>query len=179
MSVVDTSQVAYRRAQGYAQPGLPEGYWLGSVTMEGDASGGTITGSLIFSEATPALNSRIYSLEQFALFTLNEDADREINLFTDNLGHDGPAALTNRWTLSTLGEAAGTNSALRPESATLLPLFLGSMRIVGIVTRIGVLLSNPGAARDYRFEAQGYWWGARAVLVDGGVKRPPNGLYPA
>ncbi len=179
MSVVATSPVAYRRSSGYADPRYPEGHWLGSVTVSGDASGGTITASIVFSEAIAQLDSRIYSLEQFTAFSSTESSTRAASFFTDNLGLDGPAALTNRFTGTISPHVTPDTTSLSPRDMTNLPLFLGSMRVRSILTRLGMSLVNPGVGEDYRLEAQGYWWGARSVLVDGGPQRPPTGLYRA
>lgn len=135
--------------------------------------------NLIFSEATPAVNSRIFSLEQLALLSVGDTTGRNWTMFTDNLGLDGPAALTNRTNLETVANTVAVNVALDAKALVFLPLFLGSMRVPLIQTRLGVTSLNPGAGIDYRFEAQGYWWGSRSVLADGGPQRPPTGLYKA
>lgn len=178
MAISADSQVAFRRFSGFLDPRFPEGYWLGSVTLSGDASGGQATANLIFSEATqPALDSRMYSLEQLSFFRDN-NSDIDAGIFTDNLGLDGPAALTNNYHIE--GATAGTLARSPVRTATLppFPIWLGSMRVTGVQTRLALAMLNVNGT-DLRFEAQGYWWGPRSILVDGGPQRPPTGLYKA
>jgi len=58
----------------------------------------------------------------------------------------------------------------------ILPLFLGSQRAAGVTASFSLLAENVDLA-PYRFEAEGYRWSPRSVLVDGGPQRPPTGLY--
>jgi len=149
------------------------------VTVSGDGSGGSLTASIVFSEASsPALDSRIYSLEQLSGVD-SRNAAVGARISTDNLGLDGQAALINNFRL--LLNGVGGPEVSPPDSNFLnfRPLYLGSMRVVGVQSRILWGQGNPGTSEDLRFEAQGYYWGPRSVLVDGGPQRPPTGLYPA
>ena len=179
MSVTGDIDVAYRRFSGYLDPRYPEGQWLGSVTVSGDGSGGTLTGSIIFARATESrLNSRIYSLEEIGASISGTDTQDQIRISTDNLGRDGPAAFQHRFVLL-LSEGGTGTIQIFPRDLALLPILLGAMRVPLVNTRILATMINPGVGDDFRFEAAGYWWGSRSVLVDGGPQRPPQGIYPA
>ena len=179
MSTLGTIQVAYRRFNGYRDPRYPEGQWVGSVTVSGDGSGGTTTGSLVFAEATDvAINSRIYSLEELGL-SIDATSDTEGRISTDNLGSGGPAAFQHRFSVELTAVANLTTVQIAAGQLTMLPLFLGAMRVLSVQTRILAGIVNPGVGDDMRFEAAGYWWGSRSVLADGGPQRPPTGLYRA
>ncbi len=179
MSVAGSSPVAYRRFSGYADPRYPEGQWVGSVTRGGDATGGTLTASLTFAEATDiAINSRVFSLEELGV-SVDGVASISSRISTDNLGSGGPAAFQHRIDLNMPVITTVTTLQPRGEMWSFLPLFLGSMRVLGVTTRILVQMINPGAGDDARLECAGYWWGPRSVLADGGPQRPPTGLYRA
>ncbi len=60
----------------------------------------------------------------------------------------------------------------------MLPLFLGSQRLPGITASFSMFADNVDT-ETYTFEAEGYRWSPRSVLVDGGPQRPPTGLYQA
>ncbi len=176
MSVVGSTQIAYRRFSGWLDPRYPQGFWLGTVTVLGDASGGTLTASLIFAEATQAnLNSSMFSLEELGVSSL-VGADRDVRISTDNLGRDGPGAIVHRMQVE-MGVIGGIGDTAMKTDTLRLPIYLGAMRIIGVQTRLICGLNNGGVGLDVRFEAQGYWWGSRSVLVDGGPQRPPTGLY--
>lgn len=177
MTVLGELSVTYRRYSGYAAPALPEGYWLGVVTVVGDASGGALVLTHLFSLGSPKLNSRIFSLDQYSIFSLNEAANRGVAISTLNMGIDGPSAIINRWDLTLDANGASTTSSPDTNAQNVLPMFLGAMRFPSIQLRLTATMANPGAGVTYQFEAQGYWWGPRAVLVDGGPQRPATGLY--
>lgn len=179
MSVSNDSQVAYRRFSGYTDPRYPEGQWLGSVTVSEDATGGEVIASLIFSEATAFINSRFFTLEEVGFSVQGTNAGGSVAIATDNLGRDGPAAFQHRFVMALVG---GTSSLfISPQSRDLpaLPMVLGAMRVPLVQTRIFARKANLLAGDDDRFEAAGYWWGSRSILVDGGPQRPPTGLYKA
>jgi len=179
MSVVEQIDVRYRRFSGYLDPRYPEGHWFARASVTGDGSGGFATLSLVFAGATLATrNSRIYSLEQMSVSS-TETTER-VNLFTAaNMGTT-QFAQNNEMAVRSLDLAFNTPVAQAVEIGQLsfLPLFLGSQRFVGTTTSIDMLMTNVNAI-VYNFEAQGYWWGPRSVLVDGGPQRPPSGLYRA
>ncbi len=177
MTVSGDSPVAFRRFSGYTDPRYPQGQWLGSVTVSGDASGGSVNASLLFSEATPALNSQFFTLEELGLSLSGTSSTTTARIQTDNLGRDGPAAFQHRMHVNLTGVTAIDTVQLTPRDLSMLPLVLGAMRVVAIQTRMTARITNPGVGDDLRFEAAGYWWGSRSILVDGGPQRPPTGLY--
>ena len=180
MSVNNSIPVAYRRFSGYVDPRYPDGQWLGSVTLSGDASGGNAVASLIFAEATDArLNSRFFTLEELGLSVSGTDSAATAQVATDNLGRDGPAAFQHRMFFGLQSYASAGVIQLAPRDLGFLPIVLGAMRVPLIQTRLFVRLPNPGVGDDIRFEAAGYFWGSRSILVDGGPQRPPTGLYKA
>lgn len=175
MAVVFSETVAYRRFNGYSDPRMPEGMWFAVGGGAGDATGGLFSIQLIFSLTTqPQLSSRLFSLEQFYI----DKTDATIvdwRLRTENM--DGPPNFAMRNTFRIRTTNAGTiSSNLDPVSTTMLPLFLGSQRIAGILAHLAISGTNVNlAVRE--FGAQGYWWGPRSVLADGGPSRPASGLY--
>jgi len=180
VSVAGTIPIAYRRFSGYLDPRYPEGQWLGSVTVSGDASGGNLVASLIFAEGTDTfLNTRFFTLEELGLSVSGTDTGAQAQVATDNLGRDGPAAFQHRMII--LLQSDSTAGVIQPFPRDLFnfPIVLGAMRVPLVATRLLARLPNPGVGDDVRLEAAGYWWGSRAILVDGGPQRPPTGLYKA
>lgn len=180
MSVSGDSPIAYRRFSGYLDERYPEGQWLGSVTVSGDASGGSLTASLIITPATgTALNSRFFSLEEFGLSVSGTDTTVNAQVATDNLGRDGPAAFQHRMVVRMESDTTAGVVQPLPRDLALPPIILGAMRVPLVNTRLFARLPNPGVGDDVRFEAAGYYWSSRSILVDGGPQRPPTGLYKA
>jgi len=180
VSIAGTIAVAYRRFSGYLDPRYPEGQWLGSVTVSGDASGGNLIASIIFAEATDGnLNSRFFTLEELGLSISGTDSADTAQVATDNLGRDGPAAFQHRMFYGLQSDGSAGVIQVAPRDLGLFPIVLGAMRVPLVQTRIFARVNNPGVGDDVRFEAAGYYWGSRSILVDGGPQRPPAGLYRA
>lgn len=176
MSVVSQQDVFYRRFSGYQDPRFPEGYWFARGTVTGDATGGVMALDLVFTAAAiTSLNSRIYSLEQLSL-TQGDNTDRTYEL--RGLNMTGlPLAFTHNYAIEVRGLPGG-GGALDLRELAGLPLFLGSQNEVGTTQSVSLIIDNVNGL-TYRAEGEGYWWGPRSVLIDGGPQRPPTGLYRA
>jgi len=55
-------------------------------------------------------------------------------------------------------------------------VFLGGQVSAGVVTRVGFRTTNV-TGTVLAFNAQGYYWGPRSILADGGLRRPLDGMY--
>jgi len=179
LSVVVSTFVRYQRFSGYADPRYPEGYWFGVRDGIGDGSAGTLQLQLVFTPATQlGRNTRIYSVEQVSYRT-SAGVATTVELLTENMGR---AILgvddDHRIAILVVPSGIGVDSAVRGDQLGFLPLFLGSQRNVGTASTYTSSNGNTTGITE-TFSAQGYWWGPRSVLVDGGPQRPPSGLYPA
>jgi len=173
MSVANTEAVFYRRFAGYPQPELPEGWWWGVVIVVGDASGGTANLSLALAPISGALNSRIFNLEQISI-SMGSSTPVDVRLQGSNLVGPGGATLTHDVALELL--SAGSASVVRGSDLDMLPLFLGSANDRAQQAAISAVLNNVDGV-TFAFEAEGYWWGPRSILADGGPQRPQRSIY--
>lgn len=179
MSVVDQEPVRIRRYNGYLDPRYPLGTWFARGDVTGDATAGSAVVDLVFTNAlAPILNSNMYSVEQLSLF----DTENVATTYRmDAINFEGPTAgfpLIHRYALRLVGEDVGTGGVLLGESLAMLPMFLGAQSQQGTTSALSVRRLNTDTIVT-TFEAEGYYWSPRSVLVDGGPQRPPTGLYRA
>jgi len=175
MSVTSTSDVQYRRFNGYADPRYPEGMWWGSARSNGDASGGQNTITLRFAGAGVPKSSKLFSIGTLSIRS-NEAVDRVAELFVSNF--DGPTneQLEHRMALVIASITNPSRNAVRARELTAFPLFLGAHRAQGTQALASVIVVNTTGV-EYFFQAEGYWWGGRSIMADGGPQNPPQGIY--
>ncbi len=173
MSVLNSQPVEYQRFNGYIERALPEGWWHGAVRGTGDGTGGTNNLALQFNQVGTVLSSRIFSLEQLAIYSGVAGALsgrlEQINLSSPESGD-----FRGIYTLNLGAHTEGT--ALRGSDLAFLPLFLGSQRDSALVASLAFVIANTDGGL-VTLEAQGYWWGARSVSESGGPRRAPSGVY--
>lgn len=179
MTVVADIVVESRRYSGWIDRRYPIGYWVAALQVIGDATGGTLEIRLLFQTANgPArLNSQMYSVERLSI-TAAENAARVARVVAVNMAGPSNVAFAPQYSLQMDVQSGTLQSAVRGDQFSFLPWFLGSQRDPGITTSLSMILLNRDAI-SFRFEAEGYRWSARSVLVDGGPQRPPTGLYRA
>ena len=178
MTIVGTIQVESRRFSGWTDPRYPIGFWQAALVLTGDASGGTLSIELIFQTANgpERLNSQMYSVERFSA-TTTDDATKEARIAALNMGGPANVGFSNAYNIRLQNHSiAGAGSSVNGDELVLCPWFLGSQRLPGIVANLSLALPNINSEIN-KFEAEGYRWSARSVLVDGGPQRPPTGLY--
>ena len=168
--------VESRRFSGWLDPRYPIGYWWASLEATGDATGGRLGIDLLFQPADPPrLNSQLYSVERFA--ALNDDGNLAIvAIQAINMGGPSNLGFSHKYAVDMPVLTGLTETAARPEAMQMLPWFLGSQRIAGISASLSLGSVNLDTV-IFKFEAEGYRWSARSVLVDGGPQRPPTGPY--
>lgn len=178
MTVLAVQDVFYRRYSGYPDSGLPEGMWMGGGAVLGDATGGTSVITLHFNPGSDVVSSRIYSLDQLAVYT---DLGVSENVVMEQFNLGGPPSLAvgfrGFYRLDILSLFGLGVSALQTRDAAFLPLFLGAQEDAAQTSQLAVTGINTDG-RTLTFEAQGYWWGPRSILVPGGPRRPADGMYP-
>jgi len=176
MAVAEDVVVEARRYSGWVDPRFPIGYWMAALTVTGDGTGGSLSVGLVFQGAVPAfLNSQMYSVERFAIRT-SDSTSRIVRVTATNMGGpSGQTGLEHQYTVDVDGQAI-LGGAVRTESLAFLPWFLGSQRNAGTTASLSLIATNTSGV-NFQFEAEGYRWSARSVLVDGGPQRPPTGPY--
>ena len=159
-------------------PGTPIGYWFAALVLTGNASGGTLSIDLLFQSAlTGFLNSQMYSVERLAVRT-NDAADRIVSIQAPNMGGPQNLGFSHEYAVLVSQLTNVASSAIRSESLTFLPWFLGSQRLPAISASVSIVTENTNGT-EFKLEAEGYRWSPRSVLIDGGPQRPPTGLYRA
>jgi len=170
--------VESRRYSGWTDPRYPIGYWQAARSLIGDATGGLAGIDLVFQGAlTNALNSQMYSVERISL-TISTNSDFIAQVRAVNMAGPANQGFLQAYAVALSAISGSTDAALRTEALAFLPWFLGSQRTAGITASLSMVVDNVNL-RIYDFEAEGYRWSARSVLVDGGPQRPPTGLYRA
>lgn len=178
MAIVAQIQVEGRRYSGWVDPRYPIGYWQAALTVTGDATGGGLGIDLIFQTGGPAvLNSQMYSVERFSIASGNATV-LPVRLSAVNMGGPANEGFLHRYIVS-LDPATGVSGlAVSTRDLAFLPWFLGSQRTAGIAASLSLTTDNINGI-FFEFEAEGYRWSPRSVLIDGGPQRPPTGLYKA
>ena len=175
MSVVGSFRIDIRPYSAYDDPSLPVASWIAQAGIAGDASGGTVLVDFLFQEEAQPI-SELFNLEQIAVDT-DANATDEYLIQTrgmDSLAPDRPAS-PQKW-------QAQTNSLLATESATSLheeiglPLWLGSPNNRDSTGALRFVFVNTDL-RLFAVTVQGYMWGPRSILAQGGPRRPVGGLF--
>jgi len=178
MSVLDSIVVESRRYSGWIDPRYPIGYWQAALTVTGDATGGLIGIDLVFQGAqAPELNSQMYSVERVAA-SKDSGTVRAYTLSAINMAGPANEGFVHQYIVTMQIRTGAGRAALPGDQITFLPWFLGSQRTPAITASLSLVGQNDNTVA-ITFEAEGYRWSPRSVLVDGGPQRPPTGLYRA
>lgn len=178
MSVFTTFRLDIRPFSGYADPSLPIAAWVAQGDTVGDASGGTITLEFRIHIDTDPVTSEFYNLEQIQ-FDASSESIRDVMLQTRNMDSFTPerTLFDQRWQFETIGVGGVSFSALPLDRANMLPLWLGAPNKNEGDAGIRLVTTNGGVGVQYLATLQGYLWGPRSVLAEGGPRRPVGGLF--
>jgi len=179
LAIVLQIQVEDRRFSGWLDPRYPIGFWQAALTLTGDVSGGALGIDLLFQTANgPArLNSQMYSVERLGIRS-SSFANRDVRVGALNMGGPRNEGFNQEYAFRLEAIAGPDDGALLGADLAFLPWFLGSQRTAGITAALSLSADNING-ESYTFEAEGYRWSPRSVLVDGGPQRPPTGIYRA
>ncbi len=177
MAIVGQINVESRRYSGYLDPRYPIAYWQAALSVTGNGTGGALGIDLVFQQANgPArINSQIYSVERFSIRT-SDGVTRSMRVGAINLGGPANLAFSHEYVVLVSSVSGNALSAASGREMAMLPLFLGSQRQAGQTASFSLITDNVDTI-VFKFEAEGYRWSPRSVLVDGGPQRPPTGLY--
>ena len=177
MAIVLQINVESRRYSGYVDPRYPIGYWQGALSLVGNATGGLIGLDLVFQQANGGqlLNSQMYSVERVSA-THSDGTNRAYTLSALNMGGPANLGFQHSYVVEVRSRSGGVLCSLDGRFLTMIPIFLGSQRSAGTTASLSLVGANVDLL-TVRFEAEGYRWSPRSVLVDGGPQRPPTGLY--
>jgi len=175
MSVGFTFRVDIRPYTGFTDPALPVASWFAQGGAAGNASGGTINLDFPFQRDGDAQISELFNIEQIAADTTSAVARDAIMqaLNMDFLALGRPAT-DRRWRLQTTA-APGAVSAISILNNQL-PLWLGTPNREEGDAGLRFLFTNVDLLL-YFVSIQGYMWGPRSVMAEGGPRRPLSGLF--
>lgn len=171
MSIAELSDIRYRHFGGFNDPRLPTASWFGTVTVTGDASGGTRQATLVMNRVTALRQSRYYSIEGIRA-TDGDNVAKAARFQTQNLGRFAHQVNLN------LVASVGASAELDPLSLLVMrKVFLGQQGGDNTTTGLSLTVTNSDGDA-ITFSAEGYTWGPEAAsAVDGGVLRPSMGLW--
>lgn len=178
MSVGFAFRVDIRPYSGYSDPSLPIAAWIAQGGAVGNASGGALTMSFLFQRDEDAQISELFNLEQIS-FDTSTDVNRVGMLSTINMDTLAPNRPVSDqiWRIDTFGDGGPIGlSAGNLDRLLQHPLWLGAPNRVEGDSGLRVTWPNVDLLL-YLVTLQGYMWGPRSVLANGGPQRPVGGLF--
>jgi len=176
--VTETTQFAVntRPYSGYTDPALPIASYIAQGTDLGTVTGGSLFLEFPFQLAAGPDVSNLYNLEQFAIH-VDQNLNIGANLETFAMDHlAGPlVALIQRWSLLVNFGGGGLGNANDFGTMAGLPVWLGRPQ-TGLDAGLRFELINTLNV-TYTATIQGYIWGPRSVLAQGGPQRPQSGYF--
>jgi len=175
MTVSNSAFILYRPFQGYRDPGLPSGTWFATNAVAGDASGGFRNLTMLFRGSNQPLNNVFYSVERLYVLDLaNSTLPGEFfaSNFDDVQGSGGV------FNMIADIESGPTFGGLRPDAQQAINRghFLGRGRAIGNASDLSFRTNNSDTD-IVSVALGGYWWSNRVMGVEGGPRRPVEGLY--
>ena len=175
MAITAVADVTYESWGGYDDPRLPARIWRGKLAVTGDNTGGTISAFLRFNLAGAQRLDSYYSLEE--LYQRTNGLTESPRFESRNFGafKIGVRFATFR---AILNNTDGSGAAPNPtENRGILPLFLGQQIFTGTAMELVMIFDNVDTIL-YDLWMGGYVWGPRSASAkDGGLLRPPSGIF--
>lgn len=179
MSVTLNLPVRRLPFRGYDDPSLPSGIWWGAGSIVGDASGGTALIRFNFKTEAQPVSGDQWNVERVSAFSGPGTSGIGMTMIPVGLSPSRSfpgAEPLYRFALS--GQGSGLNQSALGEDHPLMPVFLGATRGgADTLSAVGFTISNPTATDSFSVTAMGYIWEARSILANGGLNRPPHGLF--
>jgi len=176
MSVVANFRVDTRPYAGYSDPGFPIASYVASGSLTGDGTGGIVQITFIFQNNEADIVTERYNLEQ-----LHVDAESAVNVACimqaqgmDHRAFPFQVLIEQRWGMVLITDTVGDAPVSLGDLAGL-PLWLG-MPQPEVDAGVRFQFTNTDTI-VFNASIQGFIWGPRSILVDGGPKRPPNGYF--
>lgn len=177
MSVAIVTPIVPRMWRGYDDPGLPESTYIAYAVSLGDGSGGTNSIEFLFKDEGIPASGRFYNIEQINVFT-TQIVTAAAHLQIRNFEQLGPFLIGAREFRFEIQPSSNSVSCINfNEGFPPLPLFLGqSSRFIGTNSLVEVGTDNT-AVVILSANIQGFVWGPRSIMAEGGLRRPLDALY--
>jgi len=175
MTVVVAAPPAFRNFRGWADPGLPDGYWYYENSSLGDASGGLNIIQVTFQAVDEPAPSLIWSLEQFNLHSTAGVETAKITITNmDRVPQLGAGInLVRAYAIELVSTPIGAALALRD---MVVPIFLGQAIDNNQISDLQFDAANSNG-QVILLHAQGYFWGPGAINAEGGPRRPLGSIF--
>ncbi len=175
MTVFTAFRYDVRPYTAYSEPGLPIASYIAQGGIVGDASGGNAIIEFTFMGEQEELITELFNVEQYEVDTNAAGAQTFIieTINMDTLSRNRPAS-KRKWHGAT--SPASGNSALDVADSLMRPIWLGSPNLDARAGTAGYRFTFANVdLRLYAATIQGYIWGSRSVLAEGGPRRPVGG----
>lgn len=176
MTVSADFRVETRPYSGYDDPGLPIAAYVASGEATGDASGGFVNLTFRFQIAEGANVTERYNLEQLHV-DVQTGTNTAVVMVLQGMDHIQfpfrPMA-RQEWTMI-LNSNGVADSSLPVSELAGLPIWMG-MPVPGVDAGVEFQFPNLDTVL-FTASVQGYIWGPRSILAEGGPRRPPNGFF--
>ena len=175
MTVVGAFSYDVRPYAGYQDPGLPIASYIAQGGLAGDASGGNVIFTFTFMGEQEEKITELFNLEQFEADT---DAAVTESFIIETVNMDSlsrnRSASKRKWKGNTATH--GSDSAIRVLDLIQRPWWLGSPNLDARAGTAGLRFNFVNTdLRLYAVTIQGYIWGSRSILAEGGPRRPVGG----
>lgn len=178
MTVSVSNGISIRPWRGYDDPGLPVGMYFAQNAVTGDASGGDMIVFFDYKGEGEPVSGRFFNIEQINVFH-STIATKEGHLVANNWETIGPVGLVNRQWGFRLINNDNDISTMDNVKYLPLPLFLGSVApVASLAATVEVGVNNIDLS-SLVATIQGYIWEPRAIMAEGGLRRPVDSLYGA
>jgi len=179
VTVIDDFRVDIRPYSGYANPAFPIASYIAQGGSVGDATAGSVFQNLLFrvgEEPFAVQSAQMYNIEQLSIDAATT-ASPNCLMTTTNMDQLAPTRIASpqKWNLHTVSDQVG-ESSLELQALSGLPIWLGRENSGGLDAGVRFEWDNIDL-RLYAVTMQGYCWGPRSVLAEGGPQRPPFGLF--
>lgn len=177
MAVSGEFRVDVRPYSGYEDPSLPIAAWIAQGGLAGDASGGNILFDFIFQSTDGPQISELFNLKQISTDVSSSAANRDWTMVTvgmDALAPNRQASPQSFQSFMSAGSPGTASTELQPGS--ILPIWLGAPNRDEGIGGLRFTTNNVNLLL-YAITIQGYMWGPRSVLAQGGPRRPVGGLF--
>lgn len=177
MSVATDHRVDVRPYSGFRDPSLPIASWIAQGGSVGDATGGNNTMRFLFQRDDDAQHSEMFNWEQCSIDTTSPIAQSG-TMRTENMDRlsQNRNASPQVWGIELSFHAGPFPTTMSLQFKLDLPLWLGAPHLEEGSSGLRLVLPNVDL-QLYAVTLQGYMWGPRSVMAEGGPRRPVGGLF--
>lgn len=174
MTIITVQDAQLRKERGWDFPGYPEGVWTATAIISHDASGGQATFQVNLQTAgVPEGNA--FSIEAFDYRT-NNATSVELIIQAANFDFSAGVSQSRGYRMDDFALATGDSTLVDGQFTA--PWFLGVVVDRTIASSVSIVTPNITGKVSVA-NISGYYWTPRSILqIDGGYRRPADGMFP-